>query len=199
MNDPIQLLGKHTVVFGLKGAGKSNFLQWLLAEHAAFRNALVYDMCREHSDFNRYIPEHRNGKEARVEAGEVVKRFVTDNARGLRPDLLVLEEMSRYAPNSGGTPDELMDLVDLARHYDTGILGVARRPAKVDTTMVELADNILVFALRGRRDTKRLNEEAPGAGDAAADLEQYQFLRIDGQRRFTVHSAVPEMDSTGKL
>lgn len=201
MSAPLNLLGQHTVVCGLKGAGKSNWLQWVLKEHEAYRNALVYDMCREHgeADLNRYVPEHRNGKPARVEFGEVVKRFVVENARGLRPDLLVAEEVSRYAPNGGGTPDEFMDLVDLARHYDTGILAVCRRPAKVDTTLVELADNIIVFALRGKNDRKRLNDEAPGAGDAAADLDPYHYLRIDGTRNFTVHEPVPEMDTTGKL
>jgi len=197
--EDLQLLGKHTVVCGLKGAGKSNFLQWLLKENDAYQNALVYDMCREHGDLQRYIPENRNGEEARVEAGEVVQRFVTDNERGARPDLLVLEEATRYAPNGGGAPDALMDLVDLARHYDVGILAVCRRPANLDTTLVELADNLLVFPVRGKNDKKRLNDEAPGAGDAAADLDPYHFLRIDGQRRYVEHAPVPEMDSTGKL
>lgn len=201
MSDPIQLLGKHTVVCGLKGAGKSNWVQHVLTERDAYRNALVYDMCREHggTGLSRYIPTHRNGKPAKVEAGEVVSRFVTSNARGLRPDLLVLEEATRYAPNGGGAPDELMDLVDLARHYGTGILAVCRRPARLDTTLVELADNILVFALRGKNDRNRLNAESPGAGDAAGELDPFHYLRIDGQRRWTEHSPVPEMDTTGKL
>jgi DNA helicase HerA-like ATPase len=195
----LNLLGQHTVICGLKGAGKSNFLQWLLKEHDAYQNSLVYDMCREHDSLNRYLPEHRNGKEARAEAGEVVDRFVTGNDRGLRPDLLVLEEATRYAPNGGGAPDQIMDLVDLARHYDTGILAVCRRLAKLDTTLVELADHIIVFALKGKNDKKRLNNEAPGAGDAAAELEPYEFLVIDGTRNFEKHSPVPEMDTTGRL
>ena len=187
------------MIFGLRGSGKSNWLQWLLSEHEAYRNALVYDMCREHSGLDRYIPENRNGEEARTEAGEVVQRFIVDNARGLRPDLLVGEELSRYAPNGGGTPDALMDLIDLARHYNVGFIGVARRPAKVNTTLIELADNILIFRLTGKRDVKRLNNEAPGAGDAARDLDEYHYLQIDQERRYTVHSPVPEMDTTGEL
>lgn len=199
-DEPLNLLGKHTLVCGLKGSGKSNFMQWALAEHEAYRNHLVYDMCREHGDrLNTYTPKHRSGEKARVEAGEVVKRFVTQNARGLRPDLVFFEEATRYAPNGGGTPDEMMDLVDLARHYDTGLVALCRRPARLDTTLVELADNILVFALRGKNDKSRLNAESPGAGDAAAELPPYHFLRIGPQRRWTVHSPVPEMDTTGEL
>lgn len=186
------------MVFGLKGAGKSNFVQYLLTLEQ-YRNHLVYDVCKEHAGFNRYLPRHRSGEEARVEFGEVVQRFVTQNDRGLRPDLLVAEEVSRLAPNRGGAPDELYDLVDLNRHYATGFLGVARRPAQVDTNLVELADNILVFTVRGKNDVKRLNEEAPGSGDAAADLEPYHFLRIQGDRSYSVHSPVPEQDTTGKL
>lgn len=199
MTDGLNLLGQHTVVCGLKRAGKSNWLQWVLKEHEAYRNALMYDMCREHGDLNRYVPKHRNGKKARVEAGEVIKRFVTENHRGVRPDLVVMEEATRYAPNGGGAPDELMDCVDLARHYGVGIVAVCRRPANLDTTLVELADNIIVFSLRGKNDRKRLNAEAPGAGDAAADLPEFHYLRIDGQRRWTVHEPVAEMDSTGQL
>lgn len=195
----MRVVGKHTMVFGLKGAGKSNFVQWLLTEHESLRNALIIDVCREHQDLHRYVPEHRSGKEARAEMSEVVKRFVTENHRGLRPDVLVGEEVNRYAPNSGGTPDALLDLIDLNRHYGVGFIGIARRPAQCDTTLVELADNIIVFAVRGTNDRKRLNNEAPGAGDAAADLEPYQFLRIQGDRTFDVYSPVPEMDTTGAL
>lgn len=195
----MEIIGKHTMVFGLKGAGKSNWTQWLLTEYDALRNHLIIDVCREHGDLNRYTTKHRNGKKVRAEVGEVVRRFVVENHRDLRPDVLVGEEVSRYAPNGGGTPDALLDLIDLARHYGVGFVGVARRPARVDTTLVELADNIIVFALKGPNDRKRLNNEAPGAGDAAAELGEYQYLRIHGDRTWDRHEPVPEMDTTGEL
>ena len=194
----MNLIGKHTMVFGLKGAGKSNWVQYV-AGLEPYRNHLVIDVCREHDELNRYLPKHRSGEKVRAEVAGVVERFVTENDRSVRPDLLIGEEVSRYAPNSGGTPDQLLDLVDLNRHYGTGFLGVARRPAQVDTTLVELADNIIVFTVRGKNDVRRLNEEAPGAGDAAADLEQYHYLRIRGDRSWTVHAPVPEQDTTGEL
>lgn len=197
----MQLIGKHTMVFGLKGAGKSNWTQWLIDDHEAYRNALVYDMCREHgnTDVARYLPENRNGSDARAEFGAVIDRYVTNNHRDVRPDLVIAEEVSRVAPNKGGTPDQLMEFIDLGRHLNVGFVGVARRPAKVDATLVELADNIIVFAVRGKNDRKRLNEEAPGAGDMAAEMDKYEYLRITPDRRFTLHNPVPEKDSTGKL
>lgn len=183
----------------MKGAGKSNFVQWVVKNHDAYRNHLVYDVCREHDVLDRYVPDHRSGEKARAEFAGVLERFVTDAPRELRPDLIVGEEASRYAPNSGGTPDQLLDLIDLNRHYGVGFLGVARRPAQVDTTLVELADNLIIFAVRGKNDRRRLNEEAPGAGDAAADLDPYHFLRITADRRFEEYGPVPEMDTTGEL
>lgn len=197
----MDLIGKHTMVFGLKGAGKSNFTQWIIDDHDAYRNALVYDVCREHgnTEVARYIPTHRSGKESRAEFGAVIAKYVTENHRDARPDLVVAEEVSRVAPNSGATPDQLLDLIDMNRHYNVGFLGVARRPAQVDANLVELADNIIVFAVRGKNDRKRLNNEAPGAGDAAAKMDKYHFLRITPDRRFEIHKPVPEKDSTGKL
>jgi len=197
----MDLFSKHTMVFGLKGAGKSNFTQWIIDDHRAYENTLVYDMCREHgnTDIARYIPSHRSDKKAKAECAAVVEQYVTQNHRDARPDLLVIEEISRVAPNKGGTPDALLDLVDMNRHYAVGILGVARRPAQVDTNLVELADNIIVFSVRGTNDVKRLNQEAPGAGDMAADMKPYEFLRITPDRRFVKHNPVPEKDTTGKL
>lgn len=197
----IELMGRHTVLCGNKGAGKSNLLQWLVRENDALANAFAYDVCREHTDLARYVPTHRNGKDARTEFGEVVRRYVVENDRGLRPDVLAVEEATRVAPNQGSVPDAFLDLVDLARHYGTGVLAVCRRPARLDTTVMELADNILAFSVRGSNDVKRLNSEAPGAGDAARDLEPRGFkcVRITPQRTWELLEPVPEMDTTGEL
>lgn len=193
----MELVGRHTVVLGKRGEGKSNLVQWLLSQ---VPNHLVIDVCREHdADFvNRYLPEHRSGEEARTEAGEVVKRTVTEQDRARRPDLLVLEEASRYAPNKGGTHDSIMDAIDLGRHYGTGTLAVARRPAKIDTSIVELADTVITFYVDGKNDVRALNSFKSGVGDRAKELDPYHFLRIEG-RNVTHHQPVPEMDTTGEL
>lgn len=194
----MNVLGQHTMVFGKKKEGKSNFVQWLITEHIP--NHLVYDICREHNvdGVNRYLPEHRSGEEARAEFGGVIEKLVTENDRSRRPDLVVGEEMSRTAPSGGGTHDAVWDLIDLNRHYDVGILGVARRPAQVDTTAVELADNLIVFYVDGHNDVSKLNSIKDGLGDRAAALEPYHFLRVTG-REVQKHSPVPEMDTTGEL
>lgn len=197
----IDLLGQQTMVFGKKGQGKSNFIQHVLQKDA-YRNTLVFDTNREHENTGlpRYEPRHRRGKEARAELGEVLSRYVTTptDYRDIRPDLVVLEELSRYAPSGGSMCDELGEFVDLARHLDVGLLGVARRPAQVDTDTVELADNTVIFRVDGDNDVRKLNRISSGLGDAAAGLEEYHFLVYDGSD-YAIHEPVPEYDTTGAL
>lgn len=196
----INLFGQHTMVYGLKGVGKSNWVAHVLAQ-PQYRNSIVYDVCREHDaeTTNRVIPEHRTGDAAKEEFDQALRALVTENDRSLRPDLVVGEEMSRYAPNSGSAPESLMDLIDLNRHYGVGVVGVARRPAKVDTNLTELADNLVIFSIRGKNDYRRLEEEVSGLGDAARSLDPYQYLIVDKSRNYEVHAPVPEYDTTGRL
>ncbi len=194
----ISLKRKHTMVFGLKHSGKSNFVQWLISQ-PEYSSHIAYDVCKEHDVLNTYSPNHRRGKEAIVEFGGVVERLVTEADRGIRPELLIVEEISRLAPNRGSQSDALMELVDLNRHYDVGIVGIARRPAQVQTDLVELADQLVIFRLTGKNDVQRLNREAAGLGDAARELDDYHFIVVGPDRRWQVHEPVPEMDTTGKL
>lgn len=197
----IEAFGRQGMVLGKKGQGKSNFVQHLLTQDR-YRNTLVFDTNREHANTNlpRYVPKHRRGDKARAELGEVLSRYVvTDREyRDIRPDLVVLEELSRYAPSRGSMAEELGEFIDLARHYGVGLIGVARRPAQVDTDTVELADWLVIFRVDGDNDVKKLNRLSSGLGDAAADLPDYHFLVYDGAD-WAVHEPVPEHDTTGAL
>ena len=197
----IEAFGRQGMIYGKKGMGKSNFLQHMLSIDR-YRNTLLFDVNREHGATNcpRYVPSHRRGDKARAELGQVLSRYVvTDREfRDIRPDLVVLEELSRYAPSKGKMADELGEFIDLARHYGVGLVGVARRPAQVDTDTVELADWSVIFRVDGDNDVRKLNRLSSGLGDAAADLPQYHFLVYDGSD-YRVHEPVPEYDTTGEL
>lgn len=197
----IEAFGNQGVVLGKKGCGKSNFVQHLLSDDR-YRNTLIFDTCREHANTNlpRYTPTHRRGDKARAELGKVLGAYaVTDREyRDIRPDLVVLEELSRYAPSQGKMAEELGELIDLARHYGVGLIGVARRPAQIDTDTVELADWLVIFRVDGDNDVRKLNRLSSGLGDAAADLPDYHFIVYDGAE-WAVHEPVPEYDTTGKL
>lgn len=197
----INLLGGQGIILGKKGCGKSNLTQHLLSQKI-YRNTLVFDTCQEHSNLGlpRYCPTHRRGKKARAELGKVLAAYAVNETkyRDIRPDLIVLEELSRYAPSAGAMADELGELVDLARHLDVGLVGIARRPAQIDTDTVELADWLIIFRVDGDNDVKKLNRLSSGLGDAAAELPDYHFLVYDGSD-YATHSPVPEYDSTGRL
>lgn len=196
----MKLLNRHTMVYGLKRSGKSNFVAHVLAQEP-YRNHLVYDINHEHGrrDSHRYVPDNLTGDAAQEEFEEVFSRFVIDNDRELRPDLFVLEEVSEIAPNRGSVPNGLGTMIRRNAHYGVGLLGVARRPANVDTSLTELADELIIFSLKGKNDIRRLNSEAEGLGDAVKDLDQYEFLHVDGARNWKKYAPVPEYDTTGRL
>lgn len=188
------------MVFGLKKAGKSNWLQYVLDHHPElYRAHLVHDICQEHDTLNRYTPTHRRGEKAVEEFDQMASRLVVDAPRKMRPELLVVEEISRIAPNGASPPESLYELIDLNRHYGVGVIGVARRPAQVHTDLVELASNLVIFQLTGKNDYRRLEQEVEGLGDAVRDLGKYEWVHVGPNRDYTVMSPVPEMDTTGSL
>lgn len=194
----VDILGKHTVIVGKRGCGKSNLFQHIVSQPIA-RNTLVWDINHEHDGQDRILPDHRKGDELREEFGEAVHRMVTGNKRELRPDILAVEEANRVAPNSGKTPEPWVDLIDRGRHYGVGTIAIARRPAQLDTDTVELADNMFVFRVRGKNDVSRLNREADGLGDAAAELDRHECILLPDFGDWVKLEPVPKMDTTGEL
>jgi DNA helicase HerA-like ATPase len=203
----ISIEGQQLVVCGHRGAGKSTWIQHAVHDAPVF----VYDMNREHEAIAdrpngaRYLPNHRRDEEGRAEADGVVSRLVTDNEPGARPAVVVLEEANRYVPNAGKIPEAVGELVDLGRHYKTAasdgiaVMYVTRRPAQLDPDVMELADYLIVYRVRGKNDKKRLNKEAPNLGDRAAELGEYEWLLVHPDRTITHMSPVPEGDTTGSL
>jgi len=193
-----KFLNKHTVIVGKRRCGKSNLMAHILNQPFA-ENTLVWDINEEHGDQDRIIPSHRKGEELREEFEEATHRLITGNDRELRPDLYAVEEANRVAPNKGKTPEPFIDLVDRGAHYGTGTIAIARRPAQMDTDVVELADNLFVFKVRGKNDISRLNAIADGLGDMAADLDRFEFVYLPDFGDPIQMDPVPEYDTTGEI
>lgn len=199
----VSFQGQQVVVAGHRGAGKSTWIQ-----HAAEQlgeGVMFYDMNREHENYDRYLPNHRRGDEMKAEADGVIARLVVDNDADSRPGSVVLEEANRYVPNQGNIPDSVGELVDLGRHYETAVADgvsvfyVTRRPAQLDADVMELADYLVIYRVRGKNDVKRLNDETPGLGDDARNLDDYHYLLVRPDRSYVEMSPVPEGNTTGKL
>jgi len=193
----MKLKNKQTAVFGMKGEGKSNWVQYALNK-PQYSDHLIYDVTREHEDFNRYLPEFRRGDKADAELNGVVERLITRNDRDKRPSLFVIEEFSRFCSPHSPPPSEVYELIDMLRHYGIGLMTVARRPAQVHTDTLELADSVIVFHLQGPNDVRKLNNYRDGLGDLVKQLGKYQYVRVSG-RDYQVKSPVDEMDSTGEI
>lgn len=194
----MRLISHQVAVFGLKKTGKSNLVQYLM-RMPQFGGHLVYDVTREHAPLKTYQPTHRRGDEAREELDEVLGRMVTRQDRDMRPDVVVVEEASRFCSPRRAPPPAMYDLLDLARHYRTGLVTVARRPAQVHSDLTELSDTLIIFRLTGKNDYRALNDIVDGLGDVVRALPEYHFARVTGDRKVYVHGPVPEMDTTGRL
>jgi hypothetical protein len=198
----IEIQGQQVVVTGHRGAGKSTLVQMLLRQTGAH---FVYDYGMEHDEYNRYLPEHRRGDELKAEVDGVIGKVVVDNTPSRRPAIVVLEEANRYVPNRGTIPESVAELVDMGRHYKTAasqgitVIYTTRRPSQLDTDVMELADYLMVYRTRGRNDRERLNQEAAGLGDAAADLDDYHWLLVRPDRTYQTMKPVPPGDTTGEL
>jgi hypothetical protein len=186
------------MVFGKKGTGKSNWVQYVL-QRSAYRAHLMFDVCAEHDALNRYVPEYRRGEQATAEVEQVVNSMVLNVDSDRRPDLLAVEEVSRFCSPRTPPPEPLYELVDMNRHYGVGLLGVARRPAQVHTDMVDLADNLVIFRLTGAADKRRLRNISEGLDEAVAGLDDYQYVQVRPDGAYVVRDPVPEQDTTGDL
>jgi len=187
-----------TAIFGLKGTGKSNIVQYLLSRER-YRAHLIHDLCREHDTLKRYVPQYRRGDEANEELDQAIERMVVGQKRNMRPEIVAIEEISRFCSPQKAPPNAVYELIDQLRHYDVGLITIARRPAQVHSDVYELADNIIFFRLTGKNDYRTLNKIVDGLGDVVRNLPDYHFVRVTGDRRVFVHSPVPEMDTTGRL
>lgn len=196
----ISLKGSQTAIFGLKGSGKSNWLQFVLDQHAdKYQNHIMYDVCREHDSLNRYIPSNRVGEEAEAELDGVLGQLVVNQDREYRPELVAVEEVSRFCSPNSRPPGNMYELVDLNRHYGVGMLTIGRRPAQIHTDLTELADNVIIFKLTGKNDYRRLEAEVEGLGDAVRSLNEYEYVYLGKGREYHIMEPVPEMDTTGRL
>ena len=184
------LKGKAITVIGLKGSGKSVWVQYLLN---TVKKHLIVDPMLEYQGYRRYIPKFRSFSDVATEELDMVAEelVVPEKGNKAKVDLFAVDEANRYCPARHPLSPMIMDINDFQRHWDLTTVWVARRPTQLNTDLVELSNYIIVFNLAGKNDHQYLNDLSDGLGDAVLALPKYHYMFVNENRQYEQMSPVP--------
>ena len=191
------LKGKAITVIGLKGSGKSVWVQYLLD---SVKKHLIVDPMLEYQGFRRYIPKFRSFSDAATMELDMVadELVVPQKGNKAKVDLFAVDEANRYCPARHPLSPVIMDINDFQRHWDLTTVWVARRPTQLNTDLVELSNWIIVFNLAGKNDHQYLNDLSDGLGDAVLELPKYHYMFVNESRQYEQMTPVPLVKSPKK-
>lgn len=99
------------------------------------------------------------------------------------PICLVVEEMSRSAPNEKQTLDNrgFDEMIDQGRHAEISVIGVTQRVAKAKKDFVEQAEECFILRI-GARDAALMESLhlPPEMKGAIGKLSQHEFIHVAG-------------------
>ena len=169
---------------GLKGSGKTYLAKWILKH---FPRHLVYDVMKEYDGFTRYVPKFRQySLQSLEELNLAIRKLVFEK----KPPCFILDEANRYCPNKRPLPDAVLQLNDWSRHMGISFGVIARRPAQLNTDLIELANYVFIFNLKGKNDVQYFNSFVNGLGDQLPDLPAYHFAFVDEHRNYEIYAPV---------
>ena len=192
------LKGKAITVIGLKGSGKSVWVQYLLN---TVKKHLIVDPMLEYQGYRRYIPKFRSFSDVATEELDMVAEelVVPEKGNKAKVDLFAVDEANRYCPARHPLSPMIMDINDFQRHWDLTTVWVARRPTQLNTDLVELSNYIIVFNLAGKNDHQYLNDLSDGLGDAVLALPKYHYMFVNENRQYEQMSPVPLVKAQKKV
>ena len=181
----IDLKGKTSCIFGLRGTGKSTLLNYV-ANHFG-NKALVYDTLHEvpkEAKYNVYKPINR------YNAGEL--ELVTKSViESKQYHFFAIDEANRFClPKPNPLPPFIADLNDQCRHYQITVFYLARRPTQLNQDLTELADYLFIFHLKGKNDIRYLEDLSLGLGDVVLSLSPFNFVLVMPNRSFKAYSPI---------
>ena len=182
----LDLAGKTFAIFGLKGTGKTVLAKHILKQSKA---GFVYDVLHEYRGFNRYIVSNRQHTQKAIEELNLFVSRVIIGSKQIR--LFILDEANRYCPpKPQPLPESILELNDFNRHYNISFGVIARRPTQLHSDLVELANYLFIFQLKGKNDIAYLDNLASGLGDAVVNLPPYHFVQVNPNHTFQVQQPV---------
>ena len=192
----IDLANRSFVILGLRGSGKSVMTHHIAGTYG--EKCLLYDTLDEYpmnAKYHTYTPTVRGDT---VELATIARAVMT----GHKYRMFIIEEANRYCvPKPVPLPQAIADLNDWHRHYNLSVGYVARRPVQLNQDIVELAEYIILFNLKGRNDIKWCDDLSGGLGDAMLTLKPYHFIIIDRNRNYQIYQPIPfdgSLKSSGK-
>ena len=180
--DKLDLKGKRVCVMGLQGSGKSYLSKYILKN---YKKVFIIDPMDEYNLIDRDKNRVRI-----VIKDDIIPDIVYDTIENTNLDLLVVDEISRFAPSRKARNKRLRDYADACRHLGTTFIGIARRPGQVYTDYTELAHYLFIFRLRGKNDGIWLANQASDLPTTVHGLKQYEFVCVYPNRTYEVYPPV---------
>ena len=184
--------GKRLVIAGRQGSGKTQLARHLAGLFDPAR-LTVYDPMRQFlgKPFEGAGVYHPKDTRSRTEFDAWLRHTLPPKGRrSSKYDCVIVDESNIFMPMGRRLTPAMDSHVSLGRHFGTTLICVTRRLQQLHTDVVELADYLVTFRLRGANASRRLNEESPGLGIEARGLPPYHYAVSDGDG-YTVHSPVP--------
>lgn len=180
--DKLDLKEKRVCILGLQGSGKSYLAKYIIMRT---KRVFVIDPLNEYQIVDRYKNRNRL-----VLTETTIPEIVMDTIENDKMDLLVIDEISRFAPTRRQENKRLRDFADACRHHGTTFMAIARRPAQVYVDYVELAHYLFIFRLRGKNDSHWMDNQAEGLTEAVHALKRFEFVCLNPDRSFQVFPPV---------
>lgn len=193
MNQP-DFNNKLITIIGLHETGKSHFAKRLSRKY----DNVVFDILGEYDTKKNdvWLPENDQFPEVQKEFDTFLKYTREQKQKGNADwDMMILDEASTVLPNKKSLDTHINNFLNYYRHtveekgWDMGGVFIARRPARLNTNVVELSRYIVVFRVTGKNDVKYLNGISSGLGDEASKLGQgdrpdHEFILVNPDRSY---------------
>ena len=178
----LDLKGKRVCIIGLQGSGKSYLAKYILKN---YKKVFIIDPMDEY----QIVDKDRNRVRIVVK-DDLIPDIVMETIENTDLDMLIVDEISRFAPSRKAKNKRLRDYADACRHMGTTFVGIARRAGQVYTDYVELAHYLFIFRLRGKNDGIWLANQAEGLPSTVHGLKQYEFVCLYPDRSYEVFPPV---------
>lgn len=195
MTSDLQLSEQIVVVLGPPDSGKTNFVKTVF-QRPEYRRHWIYDPLREYDaeTFNVVRPRNRRYDGGNGELNQTIDDAILTARESVRPRYFVVDEANRTIPNGKEPGSAVQDMIDFNTHFapGVGLWAIARRPAQLNTDLMELYDELFIFGLRGRNDRRAYRDiVSEELVDLLDEKDRYEFVHVDGSGETTLFEPVP--------